>query len=94
VRFSGRLTSPSGSCESARAVTVYRTNGDVVGTDRADQHGNWHIQAQDSAGFTKARFYAKVNRLARYSHDPASHTEFVCESAKSKTVPYQLPYHH
>ena len=87
LRFSGRVTSPSVGCLSERSVTLYRTNGDVLGSTRTDQRGHWHIQAQGSAGITMGQFYAKVHQLTRESHNPRLHTSFVCEPAMSKAVP-------
>lgn len=89
LRFSGRTTSPNAGCYTDRSVTLYRTNGDVLGSNRTNQRGHWQIQAQGSAGITMGHFYARVHRLSRESHDPWAHTTFVCEPAKSKTIPYQ-----
>ncbi len=88
LRFSGRVTSPSVGCLSERGVTLYRTNGDVLGFTRTDQRGHWHIRAQGSAGITMGQFYAKVHRLTRESHDPRVHTSFACEPAKSRMIAY------
>jgi hypothetical protein len=67
-----------------RRVTLYRTNGDVLGRTHTGRHGHWKITASGSAGITMGHFYAKVKRE---SQGPAG-TIFVCRKARSRTIAY------
>jgi hypothetical protein len=84
LTFSGKVTSSNPGCVVHRKVTLYRTNGDVLGTAKSGLHGHWKITAQGSAGITLGKFYAKVKRRS----EGTAGTIFVCKRAKSKTIPF------
>ncbi|HEY1523203.1 MAG TPA: hypothetical protein VGF70_09345 [Solirubrobacteraceae bacterium] len=83
LTFSGRVTSPNHACVPMRRVTLYRTNGDVLGHTRTNSHGHWKITASGSAGISQGHFYAKVKRLSQ----GAAGTIYVCKGARSRTIP-------
>jgi hypothetical protein len=83
LTFSGRVTSPNHACVPMRRVTLYRTNGDVLGHTHTNSHGHWKITASGSAGISQGHFYAKVKRLSQ----GAAGTIYVCKGARSRTIP-------
>jgi ABC-type iron transport system FetAB ATPase subunit len=83
LTFHGRVTSPNHACQYKRKVTLYRTNGDVLGHTTTNSRGHWKITASGSAGISLGHFYAKVKREAQ----GAAGTLYVCKAAKSKTIP-------
>jgi hypothetical protein len=83
LTFSGRVTSPNHACEEMRKVTLYRTNGDVLGHTHTNSHGRWRITASGSAGISLGHFYAKVKRESQ----GAAGTIYVCKAARSRTIP-------
>src|SRR5436309_12591609 len=62
LRFGGKVTSSNHACVLQRKVTLYRTNGDVLGHTHTNSHGHWSITASGSAGISQGHFYAKVKR--------------------------------
>jgi hypothetical protein len=84
LTFSGRVTSPNAACEAGRKVTLYRTNGNVLGSTTTNTSGHWKITAQGSAGITLGHFFAKVKQRS----EGTAGTIYVCKAAKSKTIPY------
>jgi hypothetical protein len=84
LTFSGKVTSPNGACVSRRRVTLYRTNGNVLGSTKTGRHGGWKITASGSAGITLGHFFAKVKRRS----EGTAGTIFVCKGAVSRTIPY------
>lgn len=84
LTFSGRVTSPNAACDYGRHVTLYRTNGNVLGSRTTGTSGRWKITASGSAGITLGRFYAKVTRRS----EGAAGTIYVCKAAVSPTIPY------
>ena len=87
LTFGGRVTSPNHACQPMRKVTLYRTNGDVLGHTHTNSHGHWKITASGSAGITAGHFYAKVKRTSQGT----AGTIFVCKAAKSRTISYRPP---
>lgn len=85
LRFGGRVTSSNGACESARKVTLYRTNGDVLGSTQTNNRGHWNIRAEGSAGISLEHFYAVVKRESQGT----AGTIYVCKKAKSATIPFR-----
>jgi hypothetical protein len=83
LTFSGRVTSPNHACVEMRKVTLFRTNGDVLGHTHTNSHGHWKITASGSAGISLGHFYAKVKRESQ----GAAGTIYVCKGAKSRTIP-------
>jgi hypothetical protein len=84
LTFSGKVTSPRAPCVTGRKVTLYRTNGNVLGSATTGPSGRWKITALGSAGITLGRFYAKVKRRS----DGTAGTIYVCNAAVSPTIPY------
>lgn len=84
LTFSGKVTSPNAACVRARRVTLYRTNGNRLGSTRTGREGRWKITARGSAGITLGRFYAKVSRRS----EGTAGTIYICRAARSKTIPY------
>lgn len=82
LSFSGRVTSPNSACTVSRKVTLYRTNGNVLGTTHTNNHGRWHITASGSAGISMGSFYAVVKRESQGT----AGTIYVCKRARSKTI--------
>jgi hypothetical protein len=82
LTFSGRVKSRNAACVNDRKVTLYRTNGDVLGHTHTNSHGHWKITASGSAGISLGRFFAKVKRESQ----GAAGTIYVCKGAKSKTI--------
>ena len=85
LRFHGRVTSPNHACTESRKVTLYRTNGDVLGTTHTNNRGRWHIDVEGSAGISLGHFYAIVKRESQGT----AGTIYVCEAARSRTIPFQ-----
>jgi hypothetical protein len=83
LTFHGRVTSPNHACMPMRKVTLYRTNGDVLGHTHTNHRGHWRITASGSAGISLGRFYAKVSRTSQ----GAAGTIYVCKGARSRTIP-------
>lgn len=83
LTFSGRVTSLNHACVPHRRVTLYRTNGDVLGHTHTNSHGHWRITASGSAGISLGHFYAKVKRTSQ----GAAGTIYVCKGARSRTIP-------
>ena len=65
-------------------VTLYRTNGNVLGSTTTSSSGRWKITASGSAGITLGHFYAKVKRRS----EGTAGTTYVCKAAVSPTIPY------
>jgi hypothetical protein len=84
LTFSGKVTSPNSACVTGRKVTLYRTNGNVLGSVTTGASGHWKITASGSAGITLGRFYAKVKRRS----EGTAGTIYVCKAAVSRTIPY------
>jgi hypothetical protein len=84
LTFSGHVTSPNAACDSNRRVTLYRTNGNVLGHARTGRTGHWRIIASGSAGISLAHFYARVSRRS----EGAAGTIYVCQAARSATIPF------
>ncbi len=83
LTFHGRVTSPNHACEYRRRVTLYRTNGNVLGHTHTNSHGHWRITVSGSAGISLGHFYAKVARESQ----GAAGTIYVCKAARSRTIP-------
>jgi hypothetical protein len=84
LTFSGKVTSPNAACVTGRKVTLYRTNGNVLGSTTTSSSGRWKITASGSAGITLGHFYAKVKRRS----EGTAGTTYVCKAAVSPTIPY------
>ena len=84
LTFSGRVTASHTACESGRKVTLYRTNGNVLGSKMTNSSGHWTITVSGSAGITLGHFYAKVKQR----NDGTAGTIYVCKAARSSTIPY------
>ncbi|HTD78789.1 MAG TPA: hypothetical protein VK898_14220 [Chloroflexota bacterium] len=84
LTFRGRVTSPNAACAADRRVTLYRTNGNVLGSTRTGPHGAWKITARGSAGISLGHFYAKVRQRSQ----GAAGTIYVCKAAVSRTIPF------
>ncbi len=87
LTFSGLLTASKAPCKASRKVTLFRTNGNVLGSTTTNSSGHWKITAQGSAGITLGRFFARVKQRS----DGTAGTIFVCQAAKSKTIKYHKP---
>ncbi len=78
-------------CEQQRKVTLFKViaNGpdQPVGHDTSDNHGNWSITPQGSAGITLAHFYAKAKKLSQGT----AGTIYVCQTGRSKTIGVKNP---
>ncbi len=83
--FSGRVTSSKTACVGGRRVTLFRTNGDVLGSATTASSGRWQVAARGSAGITLGRFYAKVKQRS----EGTAGTVYVCKAARSPTIPYR-----
>jgi hypothetical protein len=84
LTFSGKVTSPNAACDSGRKVTLYRTNGNVLGSTTTGSSGHWKVTASGSAGITLGHFFAKVKQRS----EGTAGTIYVCKAAVSPTVPY------
>ena len=84
LTFSGRVTSPNSGCVGGRKVTLFRTNGNVLGSTHTGPHGRWKITAQGSAGISLGHFFAKAKRRS----EGTAGTIFVCKAARSSTIPF------
>jgi hypothetical protein len=84
LTFSGKVTSSNAACVTGRKVTLYRTNGNVLGSITTGSSGRWKITAQGSAGITLGHFYAKAKRRS----EGTAGTIYVCGAAVSPTIPY------
>jgi hypothetical protein len=84
LTFSGKVTSPNTACQSGRHVTLYRTNGNVLGSTTTSASGHWQITASGSAGISLGHFYAKVKRRS----EGTAGTIYVCKGAVSRTIPF------
>jgi hypothetical protein len=87
LTFSGTVTSPKAACVSGRRVTLFRTNGDVLGTRTTGASGRWKIAVSGSAGISLGHFFVKVKRHA----EGTAGTIFVCKGARSSTIPFHQP---
>jgi hypothetical protein len=85
--FSGKVGSARGACVGGRQVTLFRTNGNVLGSATTASSGRWQIAAQGSAGITLGHFFAKVKRRS----EGTAGTIYVCKAATSPTIPYRHP---
>jgi hypothetical protein len=85
LTFSGRVTSPNAACESGRKVTLYRTNGNLLGSTTTGSSGGWKITASGSAGISLGHFFAKVKQRT----EGTAGTIYICKAAKSKTIKYR-----
>jgi hypothetical protein len=83
LAFSGHVTASNAACVVHRHVTLYRTNGNVLGHTTTSTHGYWKITAQGSAGISLGHFYARVSRRS----EGAAGTIYVCTAARSRTIP-------
>jgi hypothetical protein len=84
LTFSGDVTASNAACDSGRHVTLYRTNGNVLGSTKSNSSGHWKISVQGSAGITLGHFYA----TAKGRSEGTAGTIYVCKGAVSKTIPY------
>jgi hypothetical protein len=84
LTFSGKVTSPNAACVPARRVTLYRTNGNRLGSTRTGASGRWKITARGSAGISLGHFYARVTARS----EGTAGTIYTCEPARSKTIPF------
>lgn len=84
LTFSGRVTSPNSGCVGGRKVTLFRSNGNVLGSTHTGSHGRWKITAEGSAGISLGHFFAKVKRRS----EGTAGTIFVCKGARSQTIPF------
>jgi len=85
LTFSGRVRSSNAACRSARKVTLYRKQSQVLGSATTNSAGSWKITASGSAGITLGRFYARVKKRS----EGTAGTIYVCGAATSKTIPYK-----
>jgi hypothetical protein len=65
--------------------TLYRTNGNVLGSTTTNAAGKWKITASGSAGITLGHFFAKVKPR---NVGPVGPSVVVCKGARSKTIPF------
>ena len=84
LTFSGKVTSPNAGCVAGRKVTLYRTNGNLLGTTTTGPSGRWKITALGSAGISLGHFFAKVKRRS----EGTAGTIYVCAAAVSPTIPF------
>jgi hypothetical protein len=84
LTFSGKVTSPNTACVSGRTVTLWRTNGNKLGTTTTGAAGKWKITASGSAGISLGHFFAKVKKRS----EGTAGTIFVCKAATSNTIPF------
>jgi glycerol uptake facilitator-like aquaporin len=84
LTFSGAVTSVNPACDAGRKVTLYRTNGNVLGSTTTGSAGHWKITASGSAGITLGSFFAKVKRRS----EGTAGTIYTCKAARSRTIPY------
>jgi hypothetical protein len=84
LTFSGKVTSSNAACVTGRKVTLYRTNGNVLGSVTTGSSGHWKITASGSAGITLGHFYAKVKSRS----EGTAGTIYVCKAAVSPTIPF------
>ncbi len=84
LTFKGKVTSHNAACVTGRKVTLYRTNGNVLGSVTTGSSGRWKITASGSAGITLGHFFAKVKRRS----EGTAGTIYVCKAAVSRTIPY------
>ncbi len=85
LTFSGNVTSSNAACRSARKVTLYRKQSQVLGSTTTNSSGGWKITASGSAGITLGHFYAKAKKRS----EGTAGTIYVCKAATSKTIPYK-----
>ncbi len=85
LTFSGKVTSPNAACATGRKVTLYRTNGNVLGSTTTGSSGRWKITASGSAGITLGHFFAKVKSRS----ESTAGTIYVCKAAVSPTIPFR-----
>ena len=87
--FRGKVRASNDACEGGRKVVLYRrfSNGDSqpLGSTTTSASGKWHISASGSAGITMSHFFAKVRKRT----DGTAGTTFICQKARSRTIPYQ-----
>ncbi len=50
LKFTGKVRSPNAGCLPRRKVTLYRTNGNVLGSARTNSYGHWKVTVSGSAG--------------------------------------------
>ena len=84
LTFKGRVTSSRMACESGRKVTLWRTNGNRLGTATTSSTGHWKITASGSAGISLGHFFAGVKRRS----EGTAGTIYVCKGARSRTIPF------
>jgi hypothetical protein len=85
LTFSGSVTSSNAACRSARKVTLYRKQSQVIGSTTTNSLGSWKITASGSAGITLGHFYATVKKRS----EGTAGTIYVCKAATSKTTRYK-----
>jgi hypothetical protein len=85
LTFSGGVSASNAACMSARKVTLYRTQSQLLGSTTTNASGGWKITASGSAGITLGRFYATVKQRS----DGTAGTIYVCKAARSKTIAYK-----
>ena len=82
LKFSGTVTSPNAACDSGRKVTLYRTNGNVLGSATTGSSGRSKATASGSASITLGHFFAKVRQR---SEGPAG-TIYVCKAGAGRAI--------
>jgi hypothetical protein len=85
LTFSGRVSSGKAPCRSAREVTLYRKQSQVLGSTATNSAGGWKITVSGSAGITLGHFYATVKRRT----DGTAGTIYLCKAARSQTIAYK-----
>jgi hypothetical protein len=85
LSFSGTVNSSNAACRSARKVTLYRKQSQLLASTTTNASGGWKITASGSAGITLGHFYATVKRRT----DGTAGTIFLCKAASSRTIAYK-----
>jgi len=82
--FSGKVTSANAACDRGRKVTLYTTTSLKLASATTGASGTWKMTPSGFAGISLHHFYAKVAQRT----EGTAGTIYVCEAAKSKTVPF------
>jgi hypothetical protein len=85
LTFSGSVTSSNAACKSGRKVLLYRKQSLVLGSTTTNSSGRWKITVSGSAGITLGHFSAKAKKRS----EGTAGTIYICNAARSKTVPYR-----
>jgi hypothetical protein len=85
LTFNGRVSASNPACRSARKVTLYRKQAQVLASTTTNASGSWSITVSGSAGITLGRFYATVKKRS----EGTAGTIYVCTAARSRTIPYR-----